>query len=52
MIKTKVAELLNDIESSPTKLSLDILRAYLLTLQCTIHDHFAGDRTREWSPSA
>ena len=49
MIKTKVAELLNDIESSPTKLSLDILRAYLLTLQRTIDDHFAGIE-RERSP--
>ena len=40
IIKNRVQELVNVIEDSPTKYSLEMYRVYLLSLGKTVEDHF------------
>jgi excisionase family DNA binding protein len=42
IIKSQIADLLGEIDSNPTKFSLDVLRDYVCTLQSTIDGHFAS----------
>ena len=42
IIENRVEELISEIEENPTKHSLEMYRAYLLTLGKTIGEHFAG----------